>query len=320
MALTLICPDRDPAPWITALNALDPDLDIRIWPDDGPVEDIELALTWAHPPGILRRYPALRCISSMGAGVDHLLSDPDLPRGVSIVRIVDPDLVRDMAEYLLVCVLFYFRQFHRYENFQSLKTWQPLGAGDKQRFSVGILGMGQLGRAAGRMLKNFGFPVAGWKNSPASIPGFEVFSGEDGLAPFLNRTRVLICLLPLTEATREILDLSLFSRLNFSRLNKDAKESGGAFLINAARGGHLKEGDLIRALDRNWISGAWLDVFESEPLPQNHPFWTHPGIRITPHVSSLTRPRSVAPQVLENLHRIRTGEALLNPVDPHKGY
>lgn len=260
MALTLICPDKDPHPWVTALKALDPDLDIRIWPDDSPTEEVELALVWNHPPGILRRYPGLRCISSMGAGVDHLLSDPDLPENVPIVRIVDPDLVGDMAEYLLTCVLFFFRQFHRYERSQSRKNWQPVAAGDKQDFSVGILGMGQLGMAAGQLLKNFGFPVAGWKNSPGSIPGIEVFSGKDELASFLKRTRILICLLPLTQATRNILNLSLFSQLN-----KVSEDCQGAFLINVARGAHLEEQDLIRALDKGWIQGAWLDVFEREP-------------------------------------------------------
>lgn len=313
MALTLICPDKDPDPWIRALHALDPDLEIRVWPDDHPREDIEMALTWAHPRGALRAYPKIGCISSMGAGVDHLLSDPDLPEGIPLVRIVDKHLIRDMTEYLTLCVLLYFRQFDRYEGFQARKEWHPLGAGRKKEFPVGIMGMGELGRAAATALKALAFPVAGWKVQPASMEGIEIFSGQGGLSDFLNRTRVLICLLPLTPATREILDFSLFSQLYSSG-------EGGGYLINAARGGHLNEADLIRALDKGILSGACLDVFQTEPLPGDHPFWEHPAIRITPHVSSLTRPESVAPQILENLRRLRAGRELLNPVSKLRGY
>lgn len=309
MAITLICPNRNPRPWIRALTAGDPGLEVRVWPDDHPRQDIELALTWAHPPGALTDYPNLGCISSMGAGVDHLLSDPDLPQGVPIVRLVDDLLVKDMAEYLALAVLSHFRQFDAYGIYQSEQHWHPLSPLDKTDSAVGIMGMGQLGKAAALRLKTEGFPVLGWKNSPDERPEIKTFHGKDGLPEFLSRTRVLICLLPLTRATRHILNLETFSRL-----------SRGAYLINVGRGEHLKERDLITALEKGLLSGACLDVFETEPLPSGHPFWTHPKIRITPHVSSLTRPESVAPQILDNLKRLRAGEGLLNPVDRKKGY
>ncbi len=315
MALTFICPNKDPLPWIKALKALDPGLDIRIWPDDHPREEIDLALTWAHPAGVLAQYPQLKCISSMGAGVDHLLSDPDLPEKVPLVRIVDQNLVRDMAEYLTLCVLFYFRQFDGYQDSQSQKKWQPLAAGQKKEFPVGIMGMGQLGTAAARAITTLGFPVAGWKNSPGTVSDIQIFTGKSELNAFLCRTRILICLLPLTAETFDILDLSLFSQLN-----KEFSPPGKGILINAARGGHLKEEDLIPAFDRGFLSGACLDVFKTEPLPCDHPFWEHPGIRITPHVSSLTRPESVAPQIVENIRRIAADRSLLNPVSRAKGY
>jgi len=309
MAITLICPNTDTRPWIRALTAADPELKVRVWPRDHPRQDIELALTWAHSPGVLKAYPNLGCISSMGAGVDHLLSDPDLPRDVPIVRLVDDLLVRDMAEYLSLAVLSHFRQFDAYWSYQTKQNWQPLAPLDKKDFKVGIMGFGQLGKAAALRLKAEGFPVLGWKNSPDSHADIKIFHGKNQLPDFLSRTRVLICLLPLTPDTLHILNLETFSML-----------PRGAYLINVGRGGHLKEEDLITALERGLISGACLDVFETEPLPLGHPFWAHPGIRITPHVSSQTHPGSVAPQVLENLKRLMEGKPLLNPVNKAKGY
>ncbi len=166
MAISLICPDRDPHPWIQSLKALDPTLDIRVWPKDEPKSDIELALTWSHPKGILTQYPNLGCISSMGAGVDHLLSDLDLPQGVPLVRLVDKNLVGDMAEYISLWVLFYFRQFDAYQESQKKGLWQPLKPFEKKEFPVGIMGMRQLGSDAAEVLKSLGFPVSGWKRGP----------------------------------------------------------------------------------------------------------------------------------------------------------
>jgi glyoxylate/hydroxypyruvate reductase A len=309
MAISLICPNKDPKPWVYALKALDPELDIRVWPEDHPRSDIELALTWAHPTGALKEYPNIGCISSMGAGVDHMLSDPELPCDVPIVRLVDDNLIRDMTEYLLLAVLSHFRRFDVYQVNQSESTWHPMNPMAKQDCPVGIMGLGQLGKAAGRKLSEEGFPVLGWKSSPGDLPGIDTFHGKNQLSDFLGRTRILICLLPLTPSTRYILNLDTFSQL--------PRE---AYLINVGRGGHLKEDDLMTALDQGLLSGACLDVFETEPLGTDHPFWTHPKIRITPHVSSLTDTTSVAPQVLENIKRLRTGRPLLNPVNLKKGY
>ncbi len=309
MAITLICPDKDPKPWIRALNTLDPELEIRVWPDDHPRIDIDLALTWAHPHGVLNEYPNLGCISSMGAGVDHMLSDPGLPCDVSIVRLVDDNLVRDMAEYLLLAVLCHFKQFDVYQVDQSKKDWHPLDPIAKQDCTVGIMGLGQLGRAAAQRLSNEGFPVLGWRNSPGDLPEIQTFHGEDQLSDFLAQVRILICLLPLTPSTRHILNIDTFSQL-----------PRGAYLINVGRGGHLKEDDMMTALAQGLLSGACLDVFETEPLGDDHPFWAHPRIRITPHVSSQTNVISVAPQVLANIKRLRAGKSLLNPVNPVKGY
>ncbi|MBA3012408.1 MAG: glyoxylate/hydroxypyruvate reductase A [Proteobacteria bacterium] len=314
MAITFICPQRDTTPWVKALNALDPQLDIRVWPHDHPKQAIELALTWAHPPGVLREYPNLSCICSMGAGIDHLLADPllpdpSLPGNPEIVRLVDRELIRSMSEYLLLAVLYHFRQFDVYQTRKQHKDWHPLLPPEKEACTIGIMGMGQLGGAAAITLSAAGFNVCGWRNSPEKKQGIPSFHGRDQLDDFLSLSRILICLLPLTQKTRHILNLDTFSKL-----------PPNAYLINVGRGGHLKEPDLLTALDAGHLSGACLDVFQTEPLPADHPFWQHPKIMVTPHISSQTDPISVAPQILENLARLRTGKPLLNRVNIKKEY
>jgi glyoxylate/hydroxypyruvate reductase A len=314
MAITFICPDKDTTPWIQALKELDPTLEIRVWPQDHPREEIEMALTWAHPTGALRKYPRLGCICSMGAGIDHLLTDPklpdpDLPGNPTIVRLVDQKLVRDMSEYLLLAVLTHFRQFDFYQAKKQKNDWQPLLPREKKEMVIGIMGLGQLGEAAAKRLQEAGFSVCGWRNSPKKIDQVPSFHGKEQLDSFLSRAHILICLLPLTRQTRQILNQDTFSKL-----------PQGAYLINVGRGDHLKEADLLTALDQGHLAGACLDVFQTEPLPGDHPFWQHPQIRVTPHISSQTNPTSVAPQILDNLNRLRNGRPLLNQVNIKKEY
>jgi phosphoglycerate dehydrogenase-like enzyme len=314
MAITFICPDKDTTPWIQALNKLDPGLEIRVWPQDHPRQDVELALTWVHPAGTLQEYPNLKCIYSMGAGIDHLLNDPllpdpDLPGNPAIVRLVDRELVREMSEYLLLAVLYHFRQFDFYQAKKRASRWKPLLPLKKENMVIGIMGMGQLGKAAATRLQDAGFSVIGWRNSMKKIDTIPTFHGQNQLESFLSQAQILICLLPLTRKTRQILNQKTFSKL-----------PRGAYLINVGRGGHLKEADLLEALDRGHLAGACLDVFQTEPLPVSHPFWQHPQILITPHISSQTNPQSTAPQILDNLNRLRNGKSLLNQVDLKKEY
>lgn len=314
MAITFICPENDTTSWITALKTLDPTLDIRVWPGDKPKQEIEMALTWKHPQGTLKEYPNLGCICSMGAGIDHLLSDPllpdpDLPGNPAIVRLVDQKLAGNMSEYLLLAVLYHFRQLGFYQAKKEERFWQPLLPLDKREMIIGIMGLGQLGEAAAKRLMDAGFPVRGWRSSYKKIDGIQSFHGKDELDNFLSRARILICLLPLTRKTRLILNRDTFSKL-----------PRGAYLINVGRGGHLKETDLLTALNQGVLSGACLDVFQSEPLPENHSFWQHPKIVITPHISSQTNTMSVAPQIVSNLNRLRAGKPLLNRVDIKKEY
>lgn len=296
--------------WREALLKELPDLDFRVWPDaDGDPADIDFALMWKPKPGALKRYPNLSVIFSLGAGVDHLLDDADLPRGIPVVRLVDRSLTAGMTEYVAARVLYYHRDFHRYEAFQRQHRWNTLRQPDTSARRVGILGMGVLGADAAATLRALGFSVSGWSRSPKDIPGVACVHGEDTLIPFLGRTDILVCLLPLTPATRGILDARVFHAL-----------PRGAYVINPARGGHVVDADLIAALDEGHIAHATLDVFHTEPLPDDHPFWSHPGITVTPHAASLTVPGTAAGEVAENIRRFRCGEPLRNVVDMDRGY
>ncbi|MFQ3622577.1 MAG: glyoxylate/hydroxypyruvate reductase A [Acetobacteraceae bacterium] len=295
--------------WRRELLALDPGLDIRLFPATGPVEDITAAVTWNHPPEDLFRYPNLRLLISMGAGVDHLFRPPGPPPGVAVVRLVDRLLTTAMSEYVLLAVLRHHRQAEIYRAQQRTRIWHELPAPDTANTRIGMLGLGMLGTDAARKLAALGFRVAGWSRTPKSLDGIESFVGRAEFIPFLARTDILVCLLPLTRETRHILDAAAFAAL-----------PKGAYVINVARGGHLVETDLLQAIDSGHLSGATLDVFETEPLPGEHPFWGHPKIIVTPHAASLTVPRSVAPQVVDNLRRLASGEPLLNVVDVARGY
>jgi glyoxylate/hydroxypyruvate reductase A len=296
-------------PYVEVLLNLDPKLDIRIWPQIGNADDIEFAIAWNHPPSEFKKFKNLKCIASFGAGVDGILSDPDLPRDVVITRVVESSMPQFMSEYVILSVLNYCRQFDIYKNDKSKKRWQPRIPLLARDIQIGIMGLGQLGGDVATKLVQLGFTVAGWSQTPKSIPGVLSYAGSDALGDFLSRTHILICLLPLTAATEGILNRHLFEKL-----------PEGAYLINVARGRHLEEADLLDALESGRLSGACLDVFKVEPLPEDHPFWDNPNIIITPHISSLTDPQAVMPQIFENYQRMKSGKSLLHVVDVERGY
>jgi glyoxylate/hydroxypyruvate reductase A len=296
--------------WRDALLAVDPGLDIRLFPAAGDLADIEAAVVWtSHDMAELRRYPNLRLIVSMGAGVDHLMRPPGPPPGIPVARLVDERLTQGMTEWVLLNVLRFHRQDAEYRAQQAARIWDELPAPDTALRRIGILGLGALGGDAARRLLALGFPVMGWSRRPKDFPGVETFHGEDGLAAMLSRSDILICLLPLTPDTRGVLNARTLGLL-----------PRGAFLLNAARGGHVVQDDLLAALDEGQVAAAALDVFEPEPLPADHPFWSHPQVVLTPHAASITIPRSAAPQVVENIHRARVGLAPINQVDFGAGY
>jgi len=294
--------------WRTELARRVPDIDVRIWPDTGPVEAVDGALVWGPPPGDLARYPNLQAIFSIGAGVDHIINDPDLP-AVPLTRMVDTNMTERMREYVVLHVLRYHRRQPDYDALQRARRWEELDQPHASGRRVGVLGLGELGTSSANALALLGFDVAGWSRRPKSLDGVTTFHGAEGLPPFLAQSEILVCLLPLTAATRSIIDAGFLAQL-----------PAGAALINAARGDHVVDPDLMAALDSGHISGATLDVFSEEPLPPDHPYWGHPKVTVTPHISAITDPVSSADQVAENIHRLRAGKALINLVDLEQGY
>jgi glyoxylate/hydroxypyruvate reductase A len=263
---------------------------------------------------VLADLPHLRAIFSLGAGVDHLFEDPELPE-VPIVRVVDPDLTARMSEWVVLHALMHLRQLRRYERQQRERIWdddddQPAAG----QVRVGIMGLGELGRDAARKLEVIGFDVAGWSASAKSEPGIACFHGPDGLDAMLARADILVCLLPLTEATRGILDLRLFAKLA-----RDGRLRGPV-LLNAGRGALQVEADILAALDAGVLKGASLDVFATEPLPRESRLWTHPAVFVSPHNAAISTPDAVARSIAEQIEAFERGEPLRNLVDRKRGY
>ncbi len=309
MSVLIVCPGKDPENWEKALKNQHPGMNVFVYPEDHDKEEVEFALTWNHPRGLFKNYPNLKVIASMGAGVDHILSDEALPEGIQITKVVDDTLTEDMGDFVLSQVMNHIRSLHYYVKAQKEKKWEKFQYKRPQDIKVGIMGLGVLGNeVADKLHKNF-FQVYGWSRTEKSCDHVTSYHGKDQLEEFLNNSEILVCLLPLTEETENILNADLFDML-----------PEGAYVINVARGEHLVEHDLIKMIDNGHLSGASLDVFREEPLPEEHPFWDHEKINITPHIASLTKPESVAGQIAENYDRMKDEEPLKNKVEKEKGY
>jgi glyoxylate/hydroxypyruvate reductase A len=306
MSLAIISPGRDPKVWIEALTAQDPSISIQVYPNIDRPEDVEMALLWQHPPGYLKTFPNLKLVSSLGAGVDHILSDTEIPDSLPIVRIVDEKLTWSMTNYVLMGVLNFHRQLTRYQADQKRKVWDMSRPEIPVR--VGVMGVGALGGDVLDKLSYLGFSVSGFGFSEKNNFPYPYYSKEK-LQEFLDGINALVCLLPLTPDTEGILNLDLFQRCQ-----------PGTFLINVARGKHLVEEDLIPALDQGFISGALLDVYRTEPLPETHPFWSEKRIQLTPHIASVTNPEAAAPQIIANFKRMKANQPLSNSVNRQRGY
>ncbi len=309
MALLFFSKVDSPVEWAEALRKTMPELEVRVWPEVGERGDIEVALVWYHPPGELLRYPNLQLIASLGAGVDHLMRDTELPPGVPITRIVDENLTLAMSEYVVLAVLSHHRQARLYAAQQRAAEWREHLAPLASERRVGIMGLGVLGADVAQKLVALGFDVAGWSRTAKDLAGVRGFAGSGGLGPFLARTEILVCMLPLTPATDGIVNATLLAGL-----------PAGAAVINCARGRHVVDQDLLAALNSGHIGGATLDVFRTEPLPAEHPYWRHPSVTVTPHIAALTNAQSGANLVVDNIRRLRAGQPLLYRVDPEVGY
>ena len=295
--------------WAPEMRRLMPEIDIRYWPDVGNAADVDAVLMWQAPDGLFDRLPGLKAIFATGAGVDAILRDERVPRHLPLARLVDPSMTAEMSEYVVLQALRFHRQEPTYSAQQRDRVWKVHPQPHPESRRIGMMGLGELGQDALRMLKPFGFALGGWSRTPKEIDGVECFSGKDGFERFLARTDILVNLLPLTAETAGIVDAKLLAAL-----------PRGAFVINCARGHHLVDADLLAALDSGHIAGAALDVFREEPLPADHPFWSHPKVILTPHAAALTNPLTATPQIVDNLRRVQAGRPLANLVDRARGY
>lgn len=296
----------DPKPWVSGLSASELIDEVHVWPTEVDLEKVELLLVWQPlPEGVISKLPNLKFISSMGAGVDHLLGDSQIPKDLPVMRIVDKFLAIDMTNYVLMSLMIYQRNYHQLIQNQQIKHWDRIAY---KKVKVGILGLGALGSHLARQLVASGFDVYGFSRNSKEIEEVKTWSGED-LDTFLAQPEVLVNLLPLNDHTRDILDYELFKKMQ-----------PGAYLINVARGAHLVEEDLLKALDEGLLKGATLDVFRQEPLPSDHPFWSRKDIIVTPHVASVTTPDSAINQVLENCANFLNNQPLAYLVDLERQY
>jgi glyoxylate/hydroxypyruvate reductase A len=308
-AIAYISRDTDGVLWKKVLEAGLGPLDFRRLDSLGDKADIEVALAWKPASGLLASFPNLKLIVSLGMGVDHLLSDDKLPAGVPITRIMDDGLIGQMSEYALYWALRHHRDIDKYAASQRAKQWKVEDFVDTIHRRIGILGLGTIGQDTAKKFVALGFPTAGWSRTAKSLPGIKTFHCADGFTRLLAESDILVNVLPLTRETRGILDAKAFAAL-----------PKRAYVINMARGGHVVDEALLAALDSGHLSGAALDVFNQEPLPAEHPYWTHPKVHVTPHIAGATNPRTASPGVIENIKRLRSGGELMHCIDPKAGY
>jgi glyoxylate/hydroxypyruvate reductase A len=309
MRISFCCSDIKPQPWVDGLKAEFPDAQVALWSAGAAPADY--AVVWAPPQQFFDEQPELKGIFNIGAGVDALMK-LRLPAGVPVVRLDDAGMSVQMAEYVCHAVIRHFREFDGYEADIAEGKWSYRKPRLRTDYPIGVMGLGVLGERVSRALAQFDFPVNGWSRSPKAFEGVQCFSGDaggQGFQDFLAASRILVCLLPLTSETRGIMNLDTLSRLR-----------PGGYVINVARGSHLVDGDLITLIDNGHLAGATLDVFHTEPLPADHPFWKHPKITVTPHTSARTlREESIA-QIAGKVRAVERGERVAGIVDPLRGY
>lgn len=302
--------------YLKALRKAAPELDIRLWPEAGRLEEARYALAWKAAPGTLAALPNLSLIVSVGAGVDHLFNDATLPH-VPIVRFVDPDLSGRMAEYVALHVLYHQRRMSEFAELQRSHRWAYLPEPAAHEVRVGLMGLGVMGQAAAAVLGPFGYQLKGWGRTAKNVPGIKCFHGAAGLDAFLGETDVLVVTLPLTPDTQGILDRALLRRLSRGGRHERLR---GPILVNAGRGGLQVEADILAALDSGELYAASLDVFETEPLPEASPLWRHPRVVVTPHNAAESTPDAIARYAVRQIAAFERGEPLQHVVDRARQY
>lgn len=306
MRITFCCTHTKAEPWLMAFRAALPGVDISEWAPGAPQADH--AVVWSPPQQFMDEQPALKGIFNTGAGVDALLK-LKLPARATLVRLDDAGMSVQMAEFVCHAIIRHFRELDGYEADVAQGKWSFRKPRLRADYPVGIMGLGVLGQRVARAVAQFDFPVNGWSRTPKAIDGMRGFAGMAQLNGFLAASRFLVCLVPLTTDTQDILNRETLSRLQ-----------PGGYVINVARGAHLVDDDLIALLDSGHLAGATLDVFRTEPLPAEHPFWRHPKITVTPHTSARTlREESIA-QIAGKILAMERGDAVQGTVDLMRGY
>lgn len=309
MKIAFCCTDIRPEPWLEGLRAALPGANVTLWQANTPSNPADYAVVWAPPQAFIDDQPRVKALFNIGAGVDALLR-LNFPESLKVVRLDDAGMAVQMAEYVCHAVIRHFREFDRYHEAQIEREWAFRKPRQRSDFRIGIMGLGVLGARVAQALQAFEFPVNGWSRSPKALAGVQAFHGQgEGFEAFLASSQVLVNLLPLTADTCDILNRQTLARLR-----------PGAYLVNVARGAHLVEQDLLDLLASGHMAGATLDVFRTEPLPESHPFWTHPRITVTPHTSARTlRDESIA-QIAGKIRALERGEPIAGVVNRERGY
>lgn len=309
MSILIIFENKDSGPWEKILKEKLPNTLIEVYPKVKDSSTVNFVICWKPKNNVLSKFPNVKVIQSVGASIDHITNSQKISNSTIISRIVDKQLSIDMWEFLVAVVLSEIKNLPDYANQQKLKIWKQHQYQSIKNTTIAVMGLGKIGGLVAENFANLGFKVKGWSSSKKEISNVHSFSGEHEFDDFLENSNFLINLLPLTKQTEGILNEKILQKL-----------TTGTFLINVGRGEHLIDKDLIKLLDSSHLSGALLDVFHEEPLPENHPFWTHPKIKITPHIASLTNVESVINQVIENYQRFINNQELLHTVSIQKGY
>lgn len=310
MTIAVSLPAEDKTEWwCQMLRDLMPDQEIHPIQKVPDPDAIKYCVVWRPATGAMAPFKNLKAIVSLGAGIDHVLADKQLPEDVPIIRTVGTDLTQRMKEYVALHVLRHHRELPAIQANQARKVWEQIVVPPATQRRVGVMGLGNLGAAAASLLSQIGFQVAGWSRSQKDLPGIQCYGGKEGFNSFLEGTEILVCLLPLTDGTRGILNADTFNQLK-----------RGACLINAARGPHLVDSDLIDALNSGQISNATLDVFHVEPLPATHPFWSNSKITVTPHVASLIDAPTGSKIVAKNIRTFEETGTVADLANAKRGY
>ena len=311
MSALLYYSKQDPADlWADELKkALPDDIEVRLYPDIGNPAEIDFALCWKPEPGLLASLPNLRLIFSMAAGFDHVLQDPNRPGHVPIVRIIDDTLTTMMSEFAVYAVLGFHRDMSEFHRDQREGLWQRRWPRFTTDTHIGVLGIGAIGSDVAQKLAVFGFKIHGWSRTEKSLDGIICHHGREGLFKMLSTCEQIISVLPLTDETTGI--------INQETLNAMPR---GSYITNIGRGGHVVDKDLLMALESGQIAGAFLDVFNEEPLPTKHPYWTHPKVIMTPHIAGEIVPRSCAQSIAANIKRFQKGDPVIGVADLERGY